>query len=96
VEVYKAETREVLRRFLDHRLKFPDCIAALDAALAGLIPKLTPEQLPELRAVMLENNERVMKEMAKREHVSKSNAKAGRRRKNRDAQMDPLPDTTPI
>lgn len=76
MEVYKAETREVLHRFLGHRLKFPDCIAALDAALAGLIPKLIPEQLPELRAVMLENNERLMKEMMKRERARKSNARA--------------------
>ena len=75
MEVYKAETREVLHRFLGHRLKFPDCIAALDAAVAGLIPKLTPDQLPELRAVMLANNERVMKEMAKRERIRKANVK---------------------
>lgn len=57
VEVYKSETGVILHRFL-HRLTFPDCIAAVDAALAGLIPKLTPEQLPELRAVMRANNGR--------------------------------------
>jgi len=56
VEVYKSETGVILHRFLVYRLTFPDCIAALDAALAGLIPKLTPEQLPELRAVMRANN----------------------------------------
>ena len=76
MEVYKSETKEVLHRFLGHRLKFPECIAALDAALAGLIPKLTPEQLPELRAVMLASNEWVMKEMHKRERARKTNAKA--------------------
>jgi len=58
VEVYKSETGVILHRFLVYRLTFPDCIAALDAALAGLIPKLTPEQLPELRAVMRANNGR--------------------------------------
>ena len=56
VEVYKSETGVILHRFLVYRLTFPDCIAALDAALAGLIPKLTSEQLPELRAVMGANN----------------------------------------
>jgi hypothetical protein len=66
VDVYKQETGEVIRRFLAHRLSFPDCIAALDAALAGLLPELKPERLDELRALMLANNERVMEEMARR------------------------------
>lgn len=66
VEVYKNETREVVRRFISHQISFPMCVAALDAALAGVIPKLQPEQLDELRAVMLANNEEVMDEMARR------------------------------
>jgi hypothetical protein len=81
VEVYRSETEGALRRFLGHRLKFPECIAALDVALAGLIPKLTPGQLPELRAVMLANNEKIMKEMHKRERVRKSNAKAAAKKR---------------
>lgn len=85
MEVYKSEVDEILHRFLGHRLRFPDCIAALDAALAGLIPNLTPEQLPELRAVMLANNARVMKEMEKRERVRKVNAKSRATAKNRPA-----------
>jgi len=35
-------------------------------ALAGLIPRLTNTQLADLRAVMLDNNEIVMKEMERR------------------------------
>src|SRR3954447_11268604 len=66
MEVYKTETREVLDRFLSHRLTFPACIAALDAALAGLLPRLRPEELPALRELMLANNEIVMKEMQRR------------------------------
>ncbi len=85
MEVYKRETQEIVNRFLHHRLKFPDCIAALDAALTGLVPKLKPEQLPELRAVMLANNARVMTEMEKRERARKANAKAGADAKNRHA-----------
>jgi hypothetical protein len=61
VEVYKSETHEVLERFLHHSFTFPECITALDSALAALIPKLKPSQLPELHAVMLANNDRVMK-----------------------------------
>jgi hypothetical protein len=38
----------------------------LDAALVRFIPRMKPEQLDELRVVMLENNEQVMKEMENR------------------------------
>ena len=66
MEVYRSETRAVVKRFLTHRLSFPDCIAALDAALADLIPRLTSDQLAPLRALMLTNNAIVMKEMERR------------------------------
>jgi hypothetical protein len=66
MEVYKRETREVIRRFLNRQLSFPNCIAALDAALAGLLPRLQPGQLDEVRALMLANNAIVMEEMQKR------------------------------
>ena len=66
MEVYESETQEVLKRFLERRLSFADCIAALDAALAQLIPRMTSEQLPALRALMLANNDIVMKEMERR------------------------------
>jgi len=66
MEVYERETAEVIRRFLDRRISFPECIAALDAALAGVIPHLTGEQLPRLRMVMRANSETVMQEMARR------------------------------
>jgi CRP/FNR family cyclic AMP-dependent transcriptional regulator len=66
MEVYKSETREVIRRFLARRLSFPDCIAALDSALADLTTRITGEQLAPIRTLMMENNEIVMKEMARR------------------------------
>jgi hypothetical protein len=66
MEVYKRETQEIIRRFLLRQLSFPKCIAALDAALAGLLPRLQPQELDEVRAVMLANNETVMAEMARR------------------------------
>ena len=75
MEVYKSETKEVLSRFLSRRLSFPDCVAALDAALAGLLPRLRPEELPALRELMLANNAVVMEEMERR----------GRRKKNEGA-----------
>jgi hypothetical protein len=66
MEVYKAETREIIRRFQTRRLNFPRCIAALDAALAGLIPRMPEGAIVELRSVMLANNDIVMSEMARR------------------------------
>jgi hypothetical protein len=65
MEVYERETQAIVKQFLDQRLSFLDCIAALDAALAGLIPRLTG-QIERLRIVMLANNETVMKEMERR------------------------------
>jgi hypothetical protein len=66
VEVYKRESRDVIRRFLLRQLSFPNCIAALDAALAGVLSRLKPEQLDEVRAVVLANNATVMEDMARR------------------------------
>ena len=43
MEVYKSETKEVLSRFLSRRLSFPDCIAALDAALPDCSPGCVPK-----------------------------------------------------
>ena len=76
MEVYKSETREVLDRFLARRLNFPSCIAALDAALAGLLPRLRSEELPALRELMLANNAIVMKEMERRGQRKKAKAPA--------------------
>jgi hypothetical protein len=66
VEVYRSECFEIIRRFLARKLSFAACIAGLDSALAGLIPRLPAEQLPALRALMFANNEIVMKEMEQR------------------------------
>jgi hypothetical protein len=66
MEIYDHETRAIIERFLRHEISFPECIAALDAALAELIPRLTSEQLAPLRALMLANNDIVMKEMERR------------------------------
>lgn len=66
MKVFKSETKRVVNRFLLRQLSFPKCIAALDAALARLVTRLRPEDLDELRSVMLANNERVMKEMERR------------------------------
>ena len=71
MEEYKSETRRVVNRFLLRQLSFPNCISALDAALARLIPGLQPDQLDALRAIMLTNNATVMKEMERRASAAK-------------------------
>jgi hypothetical protein len=66
MEVYKRETEEILRRFKNGRLSFQGCIAALDAALAGVVPVLRPDQIQLLREIVLARNAEVMAEMEKR------------------------------
>jgi CRP/FNR family cyclic AMP-dependent transcriptional regulator len=66
MEVYKRETREIIKRFFDHRLSFHECLDALDAAFADLGPRLTDKQIASLRPLVLENNDIVMKEMERR------------------------------
>ena len=66
MDSYRRETRRIIDRFLDHRLSFPECIAALDAALAEFMSRFNPDQLADVRALMLANNEIVMKEMERR------------------------------
>ena len=66
MDTYRLQTRGVLDRFLEHRLSFPECIAALDAALADFMSRFNPEQLASVRALMLANNDIVMKEMERR------------------------------
>jgi hypothetical protein len=67
MEAYKKRTQEVVDLFRRRELSFPECIAALDAALTKLMRTLDAEELPALRAVMLATNARIMKEMERRE-----------------------------
>jgi len=63
MKLFKRRTKAILTRFLHDGLSFPSCIAALDAAFADLARGLKSEEIPELRALTLANNEIVMKEM---------------------------------
>jgi hypothetical protein len=66
MEAYKREAKRLVNRFLRRQISFPQCISGLDAALARFVPRLPREKLDALRAVMLANNEAVMKEMERR------------------------------
>lgn len=62
---YERETQEVILRFLARRLTFPETIAALDAALAGVMPTLSAEQLPRLRIRVRQNTNRSRRQTTK-------------------------------
>jgi CRP/FNR family cyclic AMP-dependent transcriptional regulator len=66
MEAYRRETQEIISRFFEYKLSFHDCLAALDAAFADLTSRVTDEQIASLRALLLENNDIVMKEMERR------------------------------
>jgi hypothetical protein len=66
MEAYERDTKAVIDRFLRHDLSFPECIAALDAALTDFMPSMTGDEIARVRVVMLANNEIVVKEMEQR------------------------------
>ena len=66
MESYEHETKQVIEEFLADKISFFECIAALDAALASIMPLLTGEKTDNVRALMLANNETVIKEMERR------------------------------
>ena len=85
MKVYLRETEEIMGGFFKRKITFPECIAALDVALANLMPKLEPYEILGLRAVMLANNELVMDEMTTREGDRKTSIYATGAVKNRHA-----------
>jgi hypothetical protein len=70
MEVYTRETEEIIKRFLDGRIGFHECIAALDAALAGVVPRLAREELEAVKVQMEANHAIVTDEMARRRRRS--------------------------
>jgi hypothetical protein len=68
MEAYRKQTQKIVKSFLAREITFPECVAALDHALARFIrKKMLAEELPNLRAVMMANNETLMQEMERRE-----------------------------
>ena len=66
MEVYKSETQEILRRYRAGMLTASQAVAALDAAVVGLIPGLMPEQLKEIQAAIKVTEEALKTEAAMR------------------------------
>jgi DNA-binding transcriptional MerR regulator len=66
MDIYEYETREIIKRFREKTITLHECVAALNAALAGAVPQLTCDQLPRLQVLLRENNETVLREMDRR------------------------------
>ena len=58
------------------QISHAECVTALDAALSGLVPRLKPEELEELRAVMLANNA-ILAKIKKIEKAARTKAAHG-------------------
>jgi len=80
MEVYRRETQRIINRFLDQRLTFYECIAALDAALADATRHASNEQAVSLRILASANNEIVWKEMNRRESLDQTGKESLMRR----------------
>jgi hypothetical protein len=73
MEVYKAQAREIIRQFREHRITNRHCTAMLNAAVAEVVLRISPEQLPELQVNMLENNRIMEQEKNRRALLQKVN-----------------------
>jgi hypothetical protein len=69
MEAYRAEIREILRRFVQRKIDHQQCVTALEAALAGVIHTLKPSDIPRLREVMRANREEIAFELERRKRT---------------------------
>jgi len=67
MEVFKTESAEIIRRFASGKISHAECLAALDAAVLGIVTPLKPEEVAQIRAIMLTNNEILAKEARRRQ-----------------------------
>jgi hypothetical protein len=65
MEVYRRETEEIIRRFLEGMITQEQCVTLLYAAFTGVLPRVGPEDLEIIRAIMTDN-EKVMRRMRRR------------------------------
>jgi hypothetical protein len=66
MQVYKAETAEILTRFMEGRITHTECTAALDSALASVIPGLSPLELHSVQMTMADNLTELAREVGRR------------------------------
>jgi hypothetical protein len=63
MEDYKAECVEIMRRFKERQIDHRQCVASLDAAIAGVLPGLTADGVAEAQRAMAENYRIIAREV---------------------------------
>ena len=66
MEVYKRETEEILKHFLNQEMGFPECIDALNAEFADVLTRLGGKELDSLRTLLMAYDDILTKEIARR------------------------------
>ena len=66
MEAYRRETKEIIGWFRAGRISRSECESALNAALAGVLPRIGSEHLDVLRTVLVVNCEAVVDEIERR------------------------------
>jgi hypothetical protein len=74
MENFEADTGDIVGLFVAGRISFMNCVRGLDAALSGVIPVLTPDELPKLQRVMQANKETVMAAIQMQAQVFSTNS----------------------
>ena len=52
MEVYRAETQEILRLYINGQLTYTECSAGLDSALAAFVLRMDEKELPGLKLLL--------------------------------------------
>ncbi|HEY4086405.1 MAG TPA: hypothetical protein VGM43_10730 [Bryobacteraceae bacterium] len=55
MEIYKSETREILRRYSGNRISRAECLDSLDCALLAALPDLNAPDLLGVQVILTEN-----------------------------------------
>jgi DNA-binding CsgD family transcriptional regulator len=71
VREYQRNSREIVVQFIEARIGAADCIRVLDAALALAVRDLLPVDMPEIRAAIRVNTERIVTEIRRRQSEAK-------------------------
>lgn len=71
IERYKKATEEIVQRYVDREITFPQCVDELANILARAKRTFVPEDIVAVRDVMHANNDRALKELRKRQRRDK-------------------------
>ena len=70
MQLYRAKTEEILRRFFDGQIDRWQCTNELNAAFTALLPRLTADNVDEARALTYSNEKAKEYEIRRRDGLS--------------------------